>query len=175
MNEIAQLQEINTRWVEELALEELNMDESGIINFHKHLNPQHLLEESSICFMNSLRDSFELYVSKFNELRGHNQSDSKIKIFKISNTVNDFMLYRNSLRLIFNRRANDLISIGFLSSNGELLPARLNINIIEQTTHEIKAHVGPFNNISWRFHGEVVQVDALVRHYLSEFIRNSAR
>ena len=175
MNELTYSQENTTRWIEELALDELNMDESGVINFNEHLNPGHFLEESSIEFMNLLRDKFEFYVSRFNEYRGPNQSESQIKIFKISNTVNDFMLYRNSLRLIFNRRTNDLISIGFLSSNGELLPARLNIHNVQQTTHEIKAHIGPFNNISWRFHGEIVNLDALVKHYLSEFIRNSAR
>ena len=41
-------QEVSTTWIESLALDELNMEESGIVNFNEHLNPIHYLEESSI-------------------------------------------------------------------------------------------------------------------------------
>ena len=47
-----QFQNINYEWIESLALEEINMDESGIVNINGHLNPALLLEESSILFMN---------------------------------------------------------------------------------------------------------------------------
>ena len=177
MTQINHSAEITTKWIENLALEELNMEESGVININDHLNPIHLLEESSIDFMNQIRDLFEIYVNKFNEYRGGPHTGSAIKTFKISNTVNDFMLFRNSLRLIFARKANDLISIGFLSNGKDLFAARMNQSesFGASTTHEIKAHLGPFNNISWRFQGEIVDIDALVRHYLAEFIKNSAR
>ncbi len=177
MNEHLHHQEVSTKWIENLALEEINMEESGVINFNDHLNPVHLLEESSIDFMNQLRDKIEIYVTRFNEYRGGHQGGAGIKLFKISNTVNDFMLFRNSLRLIFARKANDLISIGFLSSGKDLFSARLGQDeeYGQGVTHEIRAHLGPFNNISWRFNGETVEIDALVRHYLSEFIKQSAR
>jgi hypothetical protein len=42
-------------------------------------------------------------------------------------------------------------------------------------THNIKAHIGPFNKIQWLFENQEVEVDSLVRHYLSEFIKQSAR
>lgn len=154
------------------------MEESGVVSFNEHLNPVHYLEESSVDYMNTIRDRFEIYVSKFNEFRSNNKNEAQIKIFKISNTVNDFMLYRHSLRLIFARKAHDLITIGFLSSNGELFAARVNNSNREETKrspHKIKAHVGPFNRISWRFEGEIIDIDSLTRHYLSEFIRCSAR
>lgn len=168
--------EISTGWVENLAIEELNMNESGIVNFHEFLNPSHLLEESSIHFMDLIRDRFELYAQKFNEYRGNAQNGAQIKIFKIANTVNDFMLFRNSLRLVINRKANDLITIGFLSNNGELLPGKINDNAFTKNSqHEIKAHLGPFNKITWRFQGEAIDIESLVKFYLSEFIRNSAR
>ncbi len=167
--------DIKTDWIETLALEELNMDETGIIHIDDHLNPTHLLEESSIQFMDQLRERVDIYVGKFNEYRGA-ASGSHIKIFKISNTINDFMLFRNSLRLVFARRANDLISIGFLSSGKDVFAARLNKeDQAQHGIHEIRAHVGPFNKISWKFQGEAVDMDALVKHYLSEFIRHSSR
>jgi hypothetical protein len=168
---------LNYSWIENLAMDEINMDESGMVNINGHLNPSLLLEESSIEIMNNIRDQFEAYMSKFNEHRGRNHSSAAIKLFKISNTVNDFMLFRNSLRLVFARKANDIISIGFLANGKDIYGARLSFN--EQfgstTIHEIKAHMGPFNKITWRFNNEEIDFEAMVRHYLTEFIVNSAR
>jgi hypothetical protein len=170
-------QAINYGWIENLALDEINMDESGIVNINGHLNPSLLLEESSILFMNDIRDRVEAYTLKFNEYRGRNNSHASIKTFKISNTVNDFMLFRNSLRLIFARKSNDVISIGFLANGKDIYGARLSFNDQFGSTniHEIRAHLGAFNKITWRFNNEPVDADALVRHYLTEFIINSSR
>ncbi len=169
---------LSTMWIENLALEELNMDEAGVVNINDHLGPSLFLEESSIEFMNLLRERFEIYTTKFNEFRGGANSGSLIKIFKISNTVNDFMLFRNSLRLVFARKSNDLISIGFLVNGKDIYAPRLTREEgrgAKNQTHDIRAHIGPFNNISWRFNGEPVDIDTMVRYYLSEFIRQSAR
>ena len=176
MENLTPPQNYSTDWIEQLALEELNMEESGIVHMNEHLNPLHFLEESSIEFMNNLRERCEIYASKFNEYRGGIHNGTQIKIFKISNTINDFMLFRNSLRLVFARKANDLISIGFLNNGKDVFSARLNNKETpQQIPHEIKAYVGPFMDITWRFQGEPVKIDALVRHYLSEFVRQSAR
>lgn len=170
-------QAINYEWIEGLALEEINMEESGIVNINGHLNPALLLEESSILFMNDLRDRFEAYITKFNEYRGKANSLASIKLFKISGTVNDFMLFRNSLRLVIARKSNDVISIGFLANGKDIYGARLSHNdqFGSTTIHEIRAHLGAFNKITWRFNNEIVDTDALVRHYLTEFIINSSR
>lgn len=165
----------NVSWIEALALEEVNMEESGFIRFNDLSNTQQLLEESSISFVNKLKDRFELYVSLFNQYSGNKDAKRGIKVFRISNTVNDFILFRNSLKLIVARRAPDVVSIGFLSTGGNLFSPRLANENQSQTIHEIKAHVGPFNEISWRFQGEPVETEALVKYYLTEFIKNSSR
>jgi hypothetical protein len=177
MNKDVNLPEIvSTTWIENLALEELNMEESGVIQFNDHLNPTYHLEKSSIEFMDTLRDRFEVYVNRFNQYRGSQNLGPQIKIFKISNTINDFMLFRNSLKLVVARKATDLISIGLLSNSGGLFAARLNNNSpAVNSAHELKAYVGPFNNITWRFDGDIVNADSLVKHYLTEFIKHSAR
>ena len=175
MGDITISKDVSTTWIENLAMEEINMEESGVVNFNEHLQANSLLEQSSISFMNKLRDSFDVYVGKFNEFRG--REGQKIKTFKISNTVNDFMLFRNSLRLIIARKGHDVISVGFLSGGKEVFSARTmeEKGITTKRTHDIQAHIGPFHTISWHFNGESVEVDSLVRYYLSEFIRNSAR
>ena len=167
----------NFKWIESLALEEINMEESGVVHFKEHLDPNRYLEESSVDFVNSLREKFEIYVDKFNTYRSSNGNKATIKMFKISNTVNDFMLFRNSLRLVISRKSLDLIHIGFLNNGQELYSARLHFHddVPESAPHEIRAHIGPFNKITWRFAGEPVDVDSLVKHYLSEFIRISAQ
>ena len=59
----------STKWIENLALDEIQMEESGVINFTEHLDPSKLLEESSIELMEQLREKFDLAVSLFNNLR----------------------------------------------------------------------------------------------------------
>ena len=48
---------ISTNWIENLAFDELNMDEAGVVNFNEHLNPNSFLEEESIKFMNNVSRS----------------------------------------------------------------------------------------------------------------------
>lgn len=74
----------NVSWIETLALEEVNMEESGIIRFNDHLNTQQLLEESSLNFVNKLKDRFEFYVSLFNQYRSNKDNSRSIKLFRIS-------------------------------------------------------------------------------------------
>ena len=45
----------NTQWIENLAFEELNMDESGVVEFNNHLSADLILEEESIKFMDKLK------------------------------------------------------------------------------------------------------------------------
>ena len=167
--------EVSTGWIENLALEEINMDESGIVHINDHLDPSAFLDESSIEFMDRIREKFEAFVAKFNEFRGGPHQNSQIKIFKISNTVNDFMLFRNSLRLIISRKARDLISISFSFQGKEYFSNRLNREDPASYNTEIRAAIGPFNNIIWKFKGEPFDLDSMSRHFLTEFIRNSAR
>ncbi len=169
--------QLNTDWVESLAFDEINMDEAGVVDFNEHLDSQSFLEEESIRFMDSIRDLFEVYVTRFNECRGGFDSGAQIKIFKISNTVNDFMIFRNSLRLIFSRKASDLVVINLLANGKDIFAPRISENTNQNNVsyHEICATVGPFNSIKWRFQGEEVNTKAMVRHYLEEFVKNSAR
>ncbi len=168
-------EKVSTKWIENLALEEINMEQSGVVNFSDHLNPSYHLEESSIELMNKLRDLVEIYSHKFNEYRGN--TNSEIKIFKIANTVNDFMVFRNSLRLIFARRSDDLINIGFLANGKDIFSARTDSSEQHGTSslHEIRAHIGAFNKITWKYNNEEIDLDSLVKHYITEFIKLSAR
>lgn len=178
METFQNIQNFDTTWIENLAIEELNMEETGVVHIDDHLNPALYLEESSIKLMDQIRQCFDLYISKFNEYRS--SGTALIKVFKISNTVNDFMLFRNSLRLVLARRSNDVITIGLLSGSKDIISPRLPDTLNRKSAsisegHELKAHLGPFNKISWKFQGEDIDVEVMVRFYITEFIRNSSR
>ena len=111
------------------------MDEAGIVDFNEHLDPSIFIEESSIKFMNEIRDLFEVYITRFNECRGGANSGAQLKIFKISNTVNDFMIFRNSLRLIFSRKSSDLIVISLLANGKEIFAPRIDENNQNSFSH----------------------------------------
>ena len=74
---------ITTKWIENLALEELHMEESGVVNFNTQHNPSFFLEESSIRLLDQIRERSDLYVEKFNELRSNHHNNAQIKTFKI--------------------------------------------------------------------------------------------
>ena len=77
-------QTTSLNWIESLALDEINTEESGVINFNEHLNPVKLLEESSIEFMEELKEKFEIFATHFNQLRTSGSDQSRlIKIFKV--------------------------------------------------------------------------------------------
>lgn len=164
----------DTTWIEQLALNEVNMEETGVIHFQK-MDPNSLMEKSSIEVMDDLRDLFETYINTFNEHRNKYGAEHSIKMFKISDTVNDFMLFRNSLKLIVARRAADTISIGFLSNSGGLRAAKIIEETLDKKIHDIRAHMGSFGHISWKFQGDDVHFPSLVKHYMTEFIQLSAR
>lgn len=164
----------NTSWLEQLALDEINMEETGVVHIQK-TDPEKMLEEASVKLMAELKDLFELYTHKFNEYRNQYGSEQNVRIFKISDTINDFMLFRNSLKLIVARRSADTISIGFLSNSGGLMAARLGTETSEQKIHDVRGHLGPFGHITWKFQGNDVNFPALVRHYMTEFTQLSAK
>ena len=47
MTNLTENSQVSTKWIESLALEELNMEESGVINFSEHLNPEYLSNAKS--------------------------------------------------------------------------------------------------------------------------------
>ncbi len=168
-----ELNELSSKWLESLVIDEINMEETGVVNFNDHIDPTLNLEDSSIDLVESLRSIFEFHIQKFNQLRG--DTSKHIKIFKISDTINDFLIFRNSLKLVVSRPSKDLISIGFMNNSGNFFQTRNSEGLqTPDVFHELKAHLGAFNKIIWKYKGEEVDHQALVKFYLSEFIKQSA-
>jgi len=157
---------ISTTWLQNLVEQEKTWEASGIIDGTQNDDISNALNQSSIDFVDDLKHLFESYIHLFNELRGTEIPNKQIKIFKLSNTANDFILFRNSLKLMVFRKNADVIGIGLFMGNTP---------IDQHHSHELKAHVGPFKKISWQIHGEDVDPQALVQEYLTEFIKQSTQ
>jgi hypothetical protein len=85
--------------------------------------------------------------------------------------------------LIFTRKDPSLIEIGIFGhsplqkqnhSSFLITPSQIGK---EHQGHivELKAFIGPFQNVAWTYGGDIVEVDTVVKYMLSEFIKNSAK
>lgn len=158
-------------WLSQLVAEELNAEASGIINVTSEQSELALLDLSSIEQMQILKNELELLITLFNQERAQNYPEKSIKFFKIANTVNDFMIYRKSLKMIFSRRAVDLITIQI--NRGQLNSIDLHQTTQDNNYWEINARVGRFSQVEWFYLDEKINLATLVQYLLTAFIRSS--
>ena len=163
-------------WIKDLVRAEQKMEESGVVDFGAGFDPQQLLVTESIGYLNTLKTTFVEAASSFNQLKG--STVGRIKIYGISNTHADFMLFRNGFKLIFSLKEPGVIGIRFhfvgtgfvqvpaASDNGQKVPGEEDILI---------ARWGAFGDLIWTYQEQAVKTDYLVRYYMSRFIRESAK
>src|SRR5690606_6995671 len=96
-------------WIRGLVQSEQQMEEAGVVDFSAGYNPHVELEDETVDFMNSLKAGFVDAASAFNQLRG--STTGSIKIYGISKTKADFMLFRNGHKLIFSIREAGTIRV----------------------------------------------------------------
>lgn len=158
-------------WIRDLVKSEQEMEEAGIVDFSAGFNPQSELEHATIDFMGDLKTAFVEAASAFNQLRG--ASLGNVKIYGISKTQADFMLFRNGHKLIFSVREAGLVQIIHNSVAGSYLPGQ---NVSSTESHEnLQAHWGAFGELKWTYREQPLNIDYLVRYYMSRFVRDSAK
>jgi len=164
-------------WIEKLVEEESKFQRQGIIHLDNAEDIVKSLDESSIEMMNRLKSSFDSFARTFNQLLESEEKIKEIKIFKISNTVNDFMLYRNSLKLVFLRRAADLIQISLIPSSlngsGSLNIQQQSIDPVIDSMVELKAIMEHFETINWTYRGRSFSEEQLCKYFFTQFVRTS--
>jgi hypothetical protein len=164
----------NLEWVKELVESERRMEESGIIDLSAMPDETRDLKEKTNEFLRIIKENFIDYSTAFNNLK--NSTIGSVKIYGISNTVADFMLFRNGYKLLFAAVEPGRIAISFQAGTTQFLHTP---NQASQATigHDefLDAKYGPFGEMSWAYRGTPVNPDYLVRYYLSRFIRESAK
>lgn len=158
-------------WIKELVQEEQKMEESGIVDVATGFDSDKILREETIELLKDLKHIFIESASAFNQLKtttlGH------IKIYAISKTVADFMLFRNGYKLVFSAKAPGQVAVIFNHSAASFLPSEAN----QQNAHQdlLVAQWGAFGQVNWMFNSKNIQLDYLVRYYMSRFIKESAK
>lgn len=160
------------QWIRDLISAERQMEESGIVDFSAGFDPAQNVSLTTIEFMNDLKASFIESASAFNQLKG--SSIGLVKIYGISKTQADFMLFRNGYKLIFAIRKPGLIGVRFNQIGASFLPGQ---NPDENVGKEdlLKGAWGAFGELKWTYNDQVINLDFLVRYYLSRFIRESSK
>jgi hypothetical protein len=152
-------------WASQLAITEKQMERQGTVDLHPSLNKQEQLKQKTREFLQNLQNSFREKVELFNESR---QSPAyHIHIYKVSNTPDDFMLYRNGVKLVVSGQRAGRIVFAFNQFLGHLLSTQ------HQPVLELQATWGALDQLSWTYRGERVTEADLLRYLLSEFIYQS--
>ncbi len=161
-------------WIKELVLAEQKMEDSGVIDLSA-VDQENLLTEQTIDFLRDVKTAFIEAASTFNQLKA--SGVGTIKIYGISNTKADFMLFRNGFKLIFSmRRAGEIEVFYSLIGSHFLTPGAAEAEAASQQERDIlRAEWGAFGELRWTYKALSVKKDYLVRHYFSRFIRESAK
>lgn len=165
----------NIDWIKDLVRGEQQMEEAGVVDFSPAFDPANILLKGTVEFLQTLKAQFIRSATVFNQLK--NTPAGQIKIYGISKTHSDFMLFRNGYKLIFSMADPGKIVIQFhhlatpfmgddggKSGNGPM------------TAHSIlEAQWGAFGELVWVNKNKPINSQYLVRYYLKHFVHNSTK
>jgi hypothetical protein len=159
-------------WIKELVLAEQQMEEAGVVEMEAGFDPGRQLEESTLDFIHDLKASFIEAASAFNQLKG--STHGNLRIYGISKTRADFMLFRNGYKLIFSVRAPGTVAVSYAAAGAHYVPGTVKAE--ESEPNDIlQANWAAFGQLNWTYNGHPINVEYLVRYYVSRFVKDSAR
>lgn len=166
-------------WIRELVKAEEQMEESGLVDMGTAgaVDTERILVQESLTYLQQLKSEFIESATAFNELKA--SPLGRIKIYGIAKTHADFMLFRNGFKMIFSLKAPGQISIRFNFIGPNYIPSQIpsvaNTAAPMMEEHVLEAKFGPFNDLQWTFQGQPVKTQAVVKHHLTLFIKESAK
>ncbi len=160
-------------WIHDLAKAEVHPDAEKLLQLGRSFDPQQLVEESAIDFLDELKGQFQEHAKVFNAYSEGGSRFTELKVYQLAQTAADFMVYRNQIKLVVSNTAHGVIQISFTEHvRGTLAVDGKNPH--EQKTaqgQDLLAQVGAFREIYWTFQGEKVTADQVARYYFAEFVR----
>src|SRR5580704_10256664 len=98
------------------------MEEAGVVDIEAGFDPSRQVEDATIEFISDLKAAFIEAASAFNQLKGSNMG--QIRIYGISKTKADFMLFRNGFKLIFSLRQAGIVAVSYSSAGANYTPGQ---------------------------------------------------
>ena len=152
-------------WAAELAHTERRMERLGEVEYSTSFKKQEMLKTQTAEFMAVLRHEFSRQIEVFNEAR---QSGAQaVHLYRITNTEEDFMLFRNSVKLVISGQRSGRVLFAFNQFLGQIYATSQNPNF------ELEAQWNAFDQLVWTYRSDRVQVQDIIRFFLSEFVRQS--
>lgn len=140
-----------------------------MIEISTGFEPEKHLHTETTLFLTKLKRDFVDATTAFNQLKS--SPIGRIKVYSISQTQADFMLFRNGFKLIFSMKQPGTISMRFNRAQG--------INPAFQSNHTdeeyLTAKWGPFGDLVWAYNNQPIKVDYLVKYYTTRFVHESAK
>jgi hypothetical protein len=171
-------------WIHELIRTEEQIEETGVVDFDSHNDPDRAMIGAALTLLAQLRSGFNDAVEVFNEYK--QSTASKIKVYSIAKTHADFMLFRNGFKLVFSLKQPGVISIRTHFMN-PALPSVSSMNLLGSTvTNNLTAPQfrgeeellemiwGPFNETIWTYKKHPVKVESVIKYFLSKFVRDTS-
>ncbi|MBC7741098.1 MAG: hypothetical protein H7061_02795 [Bdellovibrionaceae bacterium] len=165
----------NKAWVRELVSADEQLEKSVMIDMNLGLDTQRILVNESIALLLNLKTDFAETAATFNELKP--SALGRIKVYGIAKTHADFMLFRNGYKMIFSIKNAGLISMRFHYVGNMAIPQPTQKESVTIVMDEelLEAKWGAFEEVLWTYKGLNFKTEYLVRHYMTLFIKESAR
>lgn len=165
----------NKTWIRELVAADEQIEKSVMIDMNLGLDTQRILVSETVAFLLRLKTDFAEAAASFNELKP--TALGRIKIYGIAKTHADFMLFRNGYKMIFSIKNAGLIGIRFHYVGNLAIPQptqKENVTIV-MDEELLEAKWGAFEEVMWNYKGMSFKPEYLVRHYMTNFIKESSR
>lgn len=164
-----------TGWIHELARGETHPDADRLLQLGKNFDPQRLIEEGAIDFLTELREQFTEYSKVFNGYSESGKRFQDVKIYSISQTPADFMIFRNQVKLVISNAAHGVIQLSFAKHQvgSVAIDGNTKATSLNGAPQEVIAQAGPFGDVSWTYQGEKVLPEQVAKYYFTEFVRLS--
>lgn len=161
-------------WIKELVLAEQQMEEAGVVDMEAGFDPARQVEEATLEFIQDLKTGFVEAASAFNQLKG--STLGHIRIYGISKTKADFMLFRNGYKLIFSMRQPGTISVTYSNAGANYVPGQQAGKAEDgKGQDQLRASWGAFGQLIWTYNDHEINLNYLIRYYMSRFVKDSAR
>jgi hypothetical protein len=161
-------------WIKELVAAEQQMEDAGVVDMEAGFDPHRQVEEATYDFITDLKAAFVEAASAFNQMKG--STLGQIRIYGISKTKADFMLFRNGYKLIFSMRQPGTITVSYSSAVAQYVPGTTPQQPeAGRSADLLRATWGAFGQLIWTYNEHSINLDYLVRFYMSRFVKDSAR
>ncbi|OFZ81858.1 MAG: hypothetical protein A2583_10640 [Bdellovibrionales bacterium RIFOXYD1_FULL_53_11] len=156
----------------------MHPDAERILHLGTGTDPQQIIEESTIDFIDEMRSYFSEFAKSFNGYSEGGSRFQEVKVYSIASSAADFMVFRNQIKLVVSNVAHGVIQIAFahhvrgaLDVNGQTMGPEKNPQAPEAKSQDLMAGIGPFRDVYWTYKGEKVTAAQVARYFFSEFIR----